>query len=336
MNVQNNVTKLDTNIPPAILENVYNTQGDNCKWARLVLTWNEPIMDKYEKLTGETREHRYAALINRETGGFYLDCRPQKIFWKFLLTTPGHILSGFVKWATFAKKIIADANALCNPKGKDAKRPSLKDRTIIGLKCLKDLGFESLRTAFYSIALAVISAVGVVFAFMAVITTSRWLESRVYDIREFSGKTEAKFTRGEWGITLAACFQEQDDPVKKYAEGRKAYLMTRESVHPGVTAWEEPYFIKQFGQEELMRGMNMFARANIRERRKGCIGLFNDTCSYESGKVVVCKLDERIIYHSKSYDRMTDAVYQRNVKPLLADPAEQQAFSQKARAWSTV
>lgn len=325
MNIDNNssVSKFDVGIPASIMENVYNTQGDNSKWARLVLTWNEQLKDPQGKLTGEVKEHKYVPLINRETGGMWIDCRPQKIFWKFLLTSMGHSLHGFVKWGTHVRDIIKKAHADCNPKGPDAKRPSLKDRTIIGLKCLKDLAIESAKSALYSPLLTVISVVGVVFAFLAVITTSKWLENRVYDIREFSGKVENEWTKGDkWNLALAPCFQ----PMKEL-----------KSLRAEMPTGENDPTIKEYGRDGHMRALNIFVQRNIEFRRGAGCGFFNDTWTYEKGKLTVCHLDSNITYKSTSYGcSMAAVVYQKNIKPLLVNPEEHQAFKAKAKAWSTV
>lgn len=331
----NNKVKLDECFPASVREHIYATQGEDSKWGRLVLTWNEQLLD------GNTKVHKYAAIVNRETGGLYLDCRPQKILAKCFATTLGHPISTICKLGRDWAKICTETHRKLNPMKKvpvsapssntngieasagstklvPDKKPPLLERVKIVGNCIKDLFRDAGRAFLYGMALQIISFVGTIVGTLAIITKAKWLENRLYDLRELSGKTEKAFQRDETGWTLAPCFQAIDSI--KTMGSYKSYHKLRNDE------WDSADFIKQYGQDESMRALNRWARNQLDFRRKNC-GPFNDSCM---------KLNNKVTYLSKAYDNMKEIMYAKAIKPLLIDPSEQQALHEKAAAWSKI
>lgn len=329
--------KLDACLPASVRENVYTTQGKDSKWGRLVLTWNEKLPD------GKTKEHKYAAMVNRETGELFLDCRPHKLLAKCFTTTLGHPLMSIAKFGRDALKICKETHRKLNPMKEVAvpnttgsangieggsgstkwvpdKKPPLCERFKIVAICIKDLLRDAARSTLYGIALPIISAVGTLVAGVTVLFALfkiriLMLENLLYNIREFSGKVEKAFQRGETSLTLAPCFQPEN--INRLIGSIKTRL---------GNDWNSKDFIEQFGQDESMRALNRWARNQLEYRRKNCCP-FND---------YGMKLNKKITYVSEAYKTMRDIIYEKAIGPLLIDPNEMRAVHAKAAAWSKI
>lgn len=211
---------------------VHDSAG-NATWGRLIAQWNEKVPN------GETRHHTYAAVVDLEDGGLYLDCRPSLIFVKCLtqlLIRPFHTIAKTIYHISLLP-IFSNIPALI--KQKMAPHQFL----LISVRCIADI----IRTPIYGAVL--------VAASVAALAKGVFQPSSLYDSRKLIGKVEAALNHGkihsDW--TLAPCFQ--PFPLEVLAD----------------------YGIQNFNPDTLYpsdnpldRQLTNFARSRIRHMQKEC------------------------------------------------------------------
>jgi|GEM_PF-3061381 len=249
---------------PKFNDLILKTEGNNSKWGRLVCQWNE---DK-------GLHHKYATLVNLNTGDIYLDCSKKKIYAKFILHTLLRPFNIIFKTVYHVSVPISIPHIIYKTCVKGRKNESSGGE--IAKNCFKN-SFNSLadiiRTPVYGVAMTIVSIAALIIGPLA--------PKVLYDLRESIGMLVQSLHRSDKFVDdLFGCFQ----PIKNLKTINKDNKKHSDTIYSK--------------NSDHIKGTNNFARSQVKFRREHW-AIFNQTFG---------KLDPNVTYISPSFDSVIKQV----------------------------